>query len=116
MGMTSALRRIQARTHRSETGFTLLELVISLVLLTLMTGAIAAAVVGAFNSTGSSAQRSKASNDAQIIAAFLTRDAQAAGGTDPQTGIADPTLGVSTNDTASCPVPGSLLMRFKWID
>lgn len=116
MGMTSALRRIRARAQRSETGFTLLELVISLVLLTMITGAITAAIVGSFSSTGASAQRTKESNDAQIIGAFLTRDAQAAGGTDPQTGLADPTLGVSTTDTASCAVPGTLLMRFKWID
>ena len=38
MGMTSALRRIRARAQRSETGFTLIELVISLVLLTMHHG------------------------------------------------------------------------------
>jgi type II secretory pathway pseudopilin PulG len=114
--MTDLLQRVRARNRRSEAGFTLIELVVSLVLLTLLTGAIAAAIVGSFSTTRASDQRTKESNDAQIIAAFLTRDAQAAGGTDPATGISDPSLGVSTTDAAGCAVPGTLLMRFKWID
>jgi prepilin-type N-terminal cleavage/methylation domain-containing protein len=114
--IASLRRRLRHRARTSEQGFTLVELVVSIVILTLITGALGAAFVTAINSTKGSEQRTKSSNDAQIIAGFLTRDAQAAGGTDPATGVADPTLGVSTTDAAGCAVTGSLLMRFKWID
>jgi hypothetical protein len=56
------------------------------------------------------------SNDAQLVAAFLTRDAQAAGGSNPVTGAVDPSLGVSLDDAAGCTGTGSLVVRFKWID
>src|SRR4029079_10358172 len=64
--------------------------------------------------------RTNLSNDAQLISAFLTRDAQAAGGTDPQTGVADPTLGVTSGAFATatgCTAPpGNAVLGLKWID
>ena len=79
-----------------EQGFTLIEVIVSIVLLTLITGGISAALVTSINATKGSEQRTKGTNDAQIVAAFLNKDAQAAGGTDPSTGVADPSLGVKT--------------------
>jgi prepilin-type N-terminal cleavage/methylation domain-containing protein len=112
-------------THPSrrdpEAGFTLIEVLISVVILGLITAALSAAFVTALNISRPSAERLHESNDAQRIAAFLVRDAQAAGGTDPFTGAADdPTLGVSTTnvsvDGVACTNTTNLLLAFKWID
>ena len=105
-----------------EQGFTLIEVIVSIVLLTLITGGISAALVTSINATKGSEQRTKGTNDAQIVAAFLNKDAQAAGGTDPSTGVADPSLGVKTpatitaSDQTECGWTGNLVVRFKWID
>jgi prepilin-type N-terminal cleavage/methylation domain-containing protein len=111
--------RVNATRRRSESGFTLIELLIAVVILSLLTGAISAAFVTAMNDTQQTGGRVEASNDAQVIAAFLIRDAQAAGGTDPTNPApsGDPTLGVSLTDPAGCTVgTGTLTMRFKWRD
>ena len=85
-------------------------------LLTMITGAVAGAIVNAFGTTSSSQQRVSGSNDAQLIAGFFTRDGQSAGGTDPATGLPDPALGVSTTDDGGCTAPGALLVRMRWVD
>ena len=77
--------------RRSENGFTLLEVIISVVILTMITGAISAAFVTGLNSSSSTNARVHMSDDAQTIAAFLVRDAQAAGGIDPTNPPQDPT-------------------------
>jgi prepilin-type N-terminal cleavage/methylation domain-containing protein len=81
--------KVRARMHREctkqEDGFTLVELLVALVIMTLITGSVGAAFATAINGTRSSTQRVRESNDAQIIATYLTRDAQAAGGTSPST-------------------------------
>jgi prepilin-type N-terminal cleavage/methylation domain-containing protein len=107
----------------AQAGFTLLEMMISIVLLTIIIGAVSAAVVSSMSSTSATRQRVNASDDAQLIAGFLTRDAQAAGGTDPTTGIKDPTLGVWEAAFAVAPSggcdadpPGTPILGFKWID
>ena len=105
-----------ARHSRDERGFTLIELCITIVILTMITGALAAAFVTALNSTRSNAENVRKSNDAQLIAGFLVRDAQSAGGTDPSTAAADASIGVSTQDAAGCTGPQSLVVRFSWID
>ena len=103
--------------RRSEDGFTFIELIISVVLLTMITGAISVAFVTSINSSGATNARVHASNDAQVIAAFLIRDAQAAGGVDPTNPLVtgDPTLGVSLTDPAGCGT-GSPTFRFAWRD
>ncbi len=109
-------RRLRVATN-DQSGFTLVELVITLVLMTLVTGAVSSAFVTAINSSETANQRVRESNDAQIIAAYLTRDAQAAGGTNPSTGTGDPSLGVSLTDDAGCTNPtGVLVIRFRWLD
>jgi hypothetical protein len=98
---------------------TLIEVMISVVILALITGALSSVFVTAFNGSRTNTQRVKESSVAQTIAAFLVRDAQAAGGVDPSTATLDPSLGVSLTDDASCTSAtsgASLRMRFKWLD
>ncbi|MDP9333673.1 MAG: putative Ig domain-containing protein, partial [Actinomycetota bacterium] len=106
------------RTHRDDQrGYTFVELIISIVILTMITGALGAAFVTAMNGSRATADTVRQSNDAQVIAAFFVRDAQAAGGSDPNTASLDQNLGVSLSDAAGCTVsPGSLVVRFKWLD
>ena len=96
-----------ARRSHDEDGITLVELLITVVLMSMIMGAIAASFVTAFNTTRPNSERVRQSNDAQLIAGFLVRDAQSAGGTDPSTGTAYDTtapdsIGVSTSDAAGC--------------
>ena len=86
----------RTRIRVDESGFTLLEMVIAIVISTMILGAMAAVFVTSADSTTATKHRSN-QNDAQVIASFLIRDAQAAGGIDPLTGLNDPTLGVFTN-------------------
>jgi prepilin-type N-terminal cleavage/methylation domain-containing protein len=102
--------------RREESGFTLVELVIAIVLVAMLTGAVAAALGTSLRAADSTAQRSKESNDAQLISTFLVADAQATGGTDPATAAIDPTIGVSTTDPAGCTAAGTLRLRFSWKD
>ncbi len=104
-------------TTRSERGLTLIELLISVTLLGLITSALTASFITAMRAGDNNSQRIKENNDAQIIAGFLTRDAQAAGGSNPLTGTIDSTLGVSLTDDAGCTSAGnSLVIRFKWYE
>src|ERR1044071_2010233 len=97
MGTRARKSRRSRRAH--ERGFTMVEVLVSVVILTLITGGLSAAFVTALDVARPTSQRLRESNDAQVIAAFLIRDAQAAGGTDPFTGTYDDsTLGVSTTD------------------
>jgi prepilin-type N-terminal cleavage/methylation domain-containing protein len=112
------------RTRRSEDeqGVTLVELLITIVILSMIMGAVAASFVTAFKSTAPTSELIRQSNDAQLIAGFLVRDAQSAGGTDPETGTKDPSIGVSKSNPvgspAACQPSGSqtLVLRFSWID
>src|SRR3954471_9236733 len=115
--MSRVRRWLHLRTRRSERGVTFVELVISVVILTMITGGLASAFITSLNSSGPTQERVKESNDAQVVASFLMRDAQATGGTDPSTGEADPSLGVSTSETRGCGAPTDpLVIGFKWID
>jgi type II secretory pathway component PulJ len=102
-----------------QRGYTFVELIISIVILTMITGALGAAFVAAMNGSRATADTVRQSNDAQVIAAFFVRDAQAAGGSDPRTASLDANLGVSptSSDPAGCTAAsGSLVVRFKWLD
>ena len=108
-------RWLQARMS-GDGGFTLVEIIIAVSLLGLVTGAGTASLLTATSAARSSTQNSHESNDAQLISAFLVKDAQAAGGTDPATGAADANLGISFVDGASCAPAGVLKAQFRWID
>jgi hypothetical protein len=108
--------------RETEAGVTLIELLISVMILSLITGAIVSAFITAIDSTGPTTQRVRESDVAQTIAAFLQRDAQSAGGSNPATGSGDSTLGVSIApgaDDGGCTysAPGEALeLRLKWND
>ena len=95
------VERRPVNDRRGEDGLTLIELVISIVLMTMIAGALGAAFLTAATSSRQTAGRVRGSNDAQVVAAFLTRDAQSAGGVDPLTGLTDQSLGVFTDNLAS---------------
>jgi len=101
-----------------EEGFTLIEFIIAIVLSSLLFVAVTTVLVTSMNTLRPSiGQRAHQTNEQQVIASFLTRDAQAAGGINPDTGLnSDTTLGVFTNASASCPVSGTVVVRFRWTD
>jgi prepilin-type N-terminal cleavage/methylation domain-containing protein len=101
--------------ERSQHGMTLVEVLVSVVLLSLVTGTIGTLLLSATDQSGPTAQSIKESTEAQVIAAFLVRDAQAAGGTNPLTAAVDPTLGVATGGAATCG-SGAPLLQFTWLD
>jgi prepilin-type N-terminal cleavage/methylation domain-containing protein len=104
------------QARRPEEGFTLVELLITVMIMSMVIGALASVFVTSLNASRPTTQRIHESNDAQLIASFLVRDAQAAGGTNPSTGTLDSSLGVSKTDDAGCTAPGNLVLRFKWLD
>src|SRR3954453_20952951 len=103
------------RDRPCEAGITLVEVLVSVVIISLLTGALASVFVTAMNDSRPTLQRLRESNDAQVIAAFLIRDAQAAGGSSPLSGAKDPTLGVSTGGSAAC-ATGTPVVEFSWLD
>ncbi len=104
------------RAPRRETGYTLIELIISITLLATITGAIVAAFITTNNANANTAERIHESNDAQLTAGFWTADAQAAGGIDPSLGGTDTTLGVlGAADDGGCSLGGGTkVIGFKW--
>ncbi len=113
------LRRwLSLAPQRSEQGVTFVELIISVTIMSMVTGGLASAFITSLNGQGPTQQRVRESNDAQLIAGFLVRDAQAAGGSDPATGKPDPDLGVSLGEDSRCPIgsPASPILSFRWID
>jgi YVTN family beta-propeller protein len=112
--------RRRPRDLQRDLGLTLVELLISIVLTTIIGGVISAALITSMNAASSTAAQASDSTDAQLIAAYLTRDAQAAGGTDPATAQLVADLGVSTAATtvgwAGCQQSGTMVVRFSWID
>jgi prepilin-type N-terminal cleavage/methylation domain-containing protein len=112
------VRRASARSScpeqaSTEHGFTLIEVVVSVAIMGMIMSAVSAALVTSMRSAATTMQRSRETNDAQVVAGFFTRDAQSAGGADPMTGAPDPSLGVSTTDDAGCSVPGTLVARIS---
>ena len=105
---------LQTRRWRGNSGFTLIELLIAIVLLGGITGAIAAALMTSLAASDSTTKNTARSNDAQIISAFLVRDAQAAGGENPLFGATDTSLGVSKSNYGCG--SGTVVVSFKWID
>ncbi|MEO5842851.1 MAG: putative Ig domain-containing protein [Acidimicrobiales bacterium] len=103
--------------RRSDAGFTLIEVIIAVVILAGITGATVTALLVSLKAQSSTHQRVAESNDAQFISGYLVRDGQAAGGSRPEFGTLDSTLGVSLTDPAECAVSSAdLLVRFKWKD
>ncbi len=73
------------RTRRTESGLTPIEVVVSIVLLSMIAGSHSTVFVTALRLSGTDKERVRQSDDSQTVAAFLVRDAQAARGIDPST-------------------------------
>ena len=106
------------RTRPGEAGVTLVELIVAVVLLAMITGALSSSFITAFRGAQPTNERVRESNDAQVLAAYLVRDGQSAGGTNPTSGTGDSSLGVSSPGSApDCSGPtGTVVLRFKWRD
>jgi prepilin-type N-terminal cleavage/methylation domain-containing protein len=115
-------RRSISKSHRSrDRGFTLVEVLISLVLSGLIAGVVVAVILTSLNAADSTSAEINDSNDAALISSFLIRDAQSAGGINPGTALPDVALGVSNaaSDAAgiACtPSPATVTVRFSWLD
>lgn len=112
--------RATTTRRRGDRGFTLIELVMATVLAGIVGGVLVAAIATSLRVADSTTNQIADSTDTALISAFLFRDAQAAGATDPTTARVDTSVGVSTSDTSSgwagCPQSGNLVVRFSWID
>jgi prepilin-type N-terminal cleavage/methylation domain-containing protein len=93
-------RLLARRTWSDETGFTLVELVVSITILGILMPAIAAAMFAALSTNRSTDVRLSESRDTREIAAYLPDDA--AGATSFVTG-----------QTARCGIGGTALVEFR---
>jgi len=112
-------RRIRAAGQGGrDSGLTLVELLISMVLSLILAGVLVAAIVTSLNVAGATSDSIKTTVDVQLVSSYLARDAQGAAGTDPNTLQRPEGTGVSvtSGDWGGCSQPGTLIARFSWID
>ena len=112
-------RRIRAAGQGGrDSGLTLVELLISMVLSLILAGVLVAAIVTSLNVAGATSDSIKTTVDVQLVSSYLARDAQGAAGTDPNTLQRPQGTGVSvtSGDWGGCSQPGTLIARFSWID
>ena len=111
--MNGVRARADLRRH-CDRGFTLIEVLISLVLSGLIAGVVVSVILTSLIAADSTSAEINDSNDAALVSSFLIRDGQASGGIDPSTAFA--TAGVSTTDSGGCAQTGALVMRFSWTE
>jgi prepilin-type N-terminal cleavage/methylation domain-containing protein len=104
----------------ADTGFTLVEVLIGIVVSAIIGGVVVGSLITSTDIAQIATDQVNDSTDAGLIAAFLTRDAQASGGVDPSTGRPDETIGVATaasgGDWSGCEQKGDFVARFSWYD
>lgn len=104
----------------SQRGFTLVELTITTMLMLIIGGVVTAAMITSLRAADATQAAAKDTIDVTLVSAYLARDAQAAGGTDPATATLDTTLGVAdvgdVTGWAGCEQPGTFVIRFSWVD
>src|SRR5579871_858719 len=94
-GAPSMTRLMSAvRVKGDEGGFTLLETMIVLAVMSIVTGGIAAGLIVTWRNDDSSFQRLAKSHDAQLLATYLVNDAQSAG--------INGSPAISLSDTVTC--------------
>jgi prepilin-type N-terminal cleavage/methylation domain-containing protein len=120
-----SVSRIPRERRRANRGFTLIEVMITLVLSGMISGVVVAALLTSLNVEKSTLEQVSDSTDAGLISSFLIRDAQSAGATDPTTAVRDTDRVYSPTDPLATPVAdpwsgcaqtGTLVVRFNWID
>jgi prepilin-type N-terminal cleavage/methylation domain-containing protein len=87
---------------RSENGFTLVELIMSLTLLSVIMGPLTGAVIIGLRTADGTNQKLSDSHDEQLVATYLVKDVQSAST-------------VSTTDV-SCGTAGVVVARLSWAD
>lgn len=93
-----------------QAGFTLMELLVAIVILGVIMGPVAAAVIAVVHNTAATQQRLTESHDAQITAAYFANDVQSAA----VTGTVLPSSG---QYDSSCQVAGyTSLVQFQWTE
>ena len=120
MSAPAFLRRA-FRTNREQSGFTLVEMLITIVLVALITGATVMSFSLAVKASSTANQRVKKSNDAEFITRFLVPDAASAGGFN-QTNLADSAgangfrPGVHIQPTTGPCQQSGARVRFDWVE
>jgi prepilin-type N-terminal cleavage/methylation domain-containing protein len=99
--------RMKSRLGSSETGLTLIELLLVVVILGIITGAITTAFIFIVKTTDATNNRLSESHDAQMAAAYFVTDGQSA---DPD-GVAIPGTGCGATVAGA-----DSLVRFDWED
>ena len=101
-------RRACADRRLDEEGFTLIEVMVSVVILTLVIGAIAAALISVLLLSGSTTKSISDSADAQAVSANLTNDVQSAAEI-----TTSPSTKFGTPHDATCGT-GTRLLGLQW--
>ncbi len=108
------------RRVRRDRGFTLIEVLIGIVLSAIIGGVVVGSLFTSTNIAEIATDQVNDSTDAGLIAAFLTRDAQAAGGVDPSSATLSRSIGVAAAANgpswAECEQDGEFIARFSWLD
>ena len=116
--MTRRSRLLQ-RVRRDQ-GFTLIEVLIGIVLSAIIGGVVVGSLITSTSIAEIATDQVNDSTDAGLIAAFLTRDAQAAGGVDPSSATLSQSIGVAAaangSSWAKCEQDGAFVARFSWLD
>jgi prepilin-type N-terminal cleavage/methylation domain-containing protein len=99
--------RMMARNRQvaNDDGFTLIELVVTILILAIIMGPLLASVVGGLISTQQSAQRTANSADQQVLASFFENDVQSA-----------TTVSVPAAGAAGCSATGTPVLQLNWVD
>ena len=99
-GSSRFVRRV-ARSKESESGFTLVELLVMIVVLPLVIGAIGAGLLAVFSLQSGVTSRLSDSSDAQVVSAYYETDVQSA-------------QQITVSNTAPQCGTGSQLLGFEW--
>lgn len=91
----------------NQSGFTLMELLVAIVILGVIMGPVAASVIAVIHNTASTQQRLTESHDAQISTAYFGNDVQSAGVTGT----------VTSGYDSGCLVAGyTPILQFQWTE
>lgn len=102
-----------------DSGLTLVELIIAMTLTLILSGVLVSAIITSLRVASATSDNLKSSVDIRLVSSYLARDAQGAGGTDPNTVQKSAKSGVSNTpgDWGGCERAGAtMVVRFSWVD